>query len=75
MDAADKCIGLDLDPENKSLRRWRIVVVKAYADFQEKIVGLGHASFASLAISLDDLSEGSKFPNLLLPGEREPYGI
>ena len=68
-------IGLRPDAENGSLRRWRVVIGRAYNDFQANFPGYGPTLLASLALSVDGRTDGSNFPNMLLPTEREPYGL
>ena len=73
LDTIDARVELNL--ENGSLSNWEAVIGKAYADFQANFLGPGHNSFASSVLSVDGRSEGSNFPNLIVPGERERYGL
>ena len=75
MNAVDERIELHLDTENGSLGHWKNVIGKTYTDFQANFKGYQHNAFASFVLSGDGRSEGSNFPNLLLPSEREPYGF
>ena len=75
LDSIDARVGLNLETESGSLSRWGVVLTKAYADFQENFLGPGHTSFASAILLVDGRSEGSNFPNLIVPGERERYGL
>ena len=75
LDTIDARIGMHLDTEKGSLGHWRVVLGKTYAHFQANFLGSEHNSFASFVISMDGRSEGSNFPNLLAPSEREHWGI
>jgi hypothetical protein len=71
----DARIRLHLDTENGSLRDWRGVIKKAHTDFQANFLGSGHNSFASLVYTMDGREEGSEFPNLMLPIEKDRHGV
>jgi len=75
LDTIDTRIGLRSDGESGSLRHWRGVIGKTYADFQAKFPGYGPVLLASLAMDADGRTRGSDFPNLMVPKEREPYGL
>ena len=75
LDTIDARLGLCSDAENGLLRHWKVIIEKAYADFQENLPGFEPPSFASLVLATDGRSEGSNFPNLIEPKEREPYGL
>lgn len=75
LDTLDARIGSRSRSESEPLRRWREVIEKAYADFQEKLPGYQPSLFASLALVEDGRTEDSVFPNLMLAAEREPYGL
>ena len=75
LDTIDARIGLHLDNESGSLQHWRIVIGRVYANFRSNFLGPEHHSFASSVISVDGRSEGSDFPNLVLPSERGHYGF
>jgi hypothetical protein len=71
----DARIGLHLDTENGSLGHWRAVIRKAHTDFQANFLGSGHNEFASFVFSMDGREEGSEFPNLMLPAEKDRHGV
>ena len=57
------------------LRHWREIVAEVYADFEAK---LPHAGFPNLTVQagwVDGRAEGSRYPNLMLPGMGQRYGI
>ena len=61
--------------ENGSLGHWKTIIEKAYASFQAKLPGSEPSLFSSQVLATDGRSEGSKYPNLVLPEERERYGL
>lgn len=61
--------------DSESLRHWRVVIWKAYADLQTNSSGYGPNSLVSSVLSADGRMEGSRYPNLLLADERERYGL
>ncbi|KAF9642988.1 hypothetical protein BDM02DRAFT_1774341 [Thelephora ganbajun] len=71
----DVRIGLYPNAESGSLRHWKRVIGKTYADFQANSQGYGPTVLASLAMTVDGRTENSGFPNLVVPGERELYGF
>ena len=75
VDTIDTRIGSHLDNGDGSLQRWRMVLVKAHADFREKFLGPYYDLFNSFVVSEDGRSEGSRFPNMLLASERERFGF
>lgn len=75
LDTIDARIGLRSDDESGSLRHWKMVIERTYADFQAKCSRHGPALLASLAMSADGRTEDSGFPNLMMPSERERYGL
>ena len=75
LDTIDVRIGLCPQPESESLRYLRGVIGKVRADFQAGIVGCGPSSLVSLLLSADGRTADSKYPNLLLPTERERFGL
>ena len=76
LDTIDARIGLCSHTENGSLRYyWRGVIGKAYADLQANLAGCEPNPLVSLALSIDGRMEDSRYPNLLIAAEREPYGL
>ena len=76
LDTIDERIGLcGSDAERGSLRHRRRVIGQTYDDFRAKFSGYKPPLLASLALSVDGRTEGSSFPNLVAPEEREPYGF
>ena len=75
LDTIEVRSGLGHETENASLRCWRGVIEKAYANFQANLPGYGPTLLTSLALSVDGRTEGSSYPNLILATEREPYGL
>jgi len=75
LDTIDARLGLHLDAEKGSLRRWRMIIEKAYADFRENLPEFKPDEFACLVFATDGRSEGSNYPNLIAPEERERYGL
>lgn len=75
LDIVDVRIGLCSDAEGRPLRHWRGVIGKTYADFQANFPGYEPTLLVSLAVAMDGRAKGSNYPNLLLPTEREPYGL
>ncbi|KAF9779639.1 hypothetical protein BJ322DRAFT_1088430 [Thelephora terrestris] len=71
----DARLGLDSDAENGPLRRRKTIIAKAYDDFRANLPGFEPTSLASLVIATDGRSEDSSYPNLLVPEERERYGL
>jgi len=75
LDTIDARLGLQLDTGNGSLGYWKTIIENAYTDFQENFPGFEYNSFACLVIATDGRAEGTNFPNLAVPEEREPYGL
>ena len=75
MDTIDARIRLQFDAVNGSLLRWKTVIEDAYGDFQVGFPGFKPDSFASLVMTMDGRSEDSNYPNLVVPSERERYGL
>ena len=50
-------------------------MVEAHDDLQRRIPKFEAPVLTSLALLEDGRSEGSKYPNLMVPGARERYGI
>lgn len=56
------------------LRHWKEIVAEVYVDIEKKLP----EEIPDLAIKagwVDGRTEGSRYPNLLLPGMGERYGI
>jgi hypothetical protein len=75
LDTIDARLGLGSGAENGPLRRRKTIIEKAYDDFRANLPGFEPTSFASLVIATDGRSEDSSYPNLLVPEERERYGL
>ena len=75
LDTIHTRIELRLDGCNGSLRHWGMVIGRTYDEFQANFPVFEADSFASLVMSSDGRSEDSSFPNLVVPGERERYGL
>jgi len=75
LDTIDARLGLCSDAGNGLLRHWKMIIEKASADFRENFPGFEPPLFASLVMAADGRSEGSNFPNLIAPEERERYGL
>ena len=75
LDTIDLRIGLCPHSESRSLRYLRGVIGKVHADFQANLLGCGPASFMPLVMLMDGRTANSKYPNLLLPTERERFGL
>jgi hypothetical protein len=61
--------------EGARLWCWKEVVVEACADFERRIPKCELPILAALALLEDGRSEGSKYPSLMMPADRETYGI
>jgi hypothetical protein len=75
LDTIDARLGLQLDTEDGSLRRWKKVIERAYADLRQNLPGFEPDLFASLVFAMDGRSGETEFPNLAVPEERERYGL
>ena len=75
LDMIDIRIGSRSHVEGTSLRYWRGIIGKAYADLQVNLLRCGPSLLISLALLVDGRTEGSRYPNLLLQNERENYGF
>ena len=75
LDIVDARIESRSHAESEPLRHWRGVIGKAYTDFQANPLEYGPKPLVSLALSIDGRIEYSNYPNLLLPSERERYGL
>ena len=75
LDVIDARIGLGSNAQSGSLLRWREAISKTYADFEASFPGNEPSLLASLAVSMDGRTESSAFPNLMVPKERERYGL
>ena len=61
--------------ESVSLRRFREVVGEKHSDFQAGLPDYEPPSLLSLALLEDGTTGDSKYPNLMSPEARVPYGI
>ena len=61
--------------ESGSLRYWKGVIGKAYADLQANLPGYEPCLLGSMVMSEDGRTADSGSPNFLLHEEREPYGL
>ena len=75
LDTIDARLGLRSAAENESLGRWKITIEKAFTDFRGKCPGFAPGTLPSLVIALDGRLEGSNFPNLVVPKERERFDL
>ena len=77
LDTIEECIRLCPHSEREApqYHRWKEVIGKAYADFQANLPGYEPSLLSSLAMTVDGRTEGSNYPNLILPAERERYGL
>jgi len=57
------------------LRHWREIVARVHADFEANLPDAELPNLAVQAAWVDGRTEGSRYPNLLLPGMGERYGI
>ena len=75
LDTIDARIGSRSRAETESLRYWKGVIGKAYADFQANLPGYEPSLLGSMILSEDGRTMDSDSPNFLLHEEREPYGL
>ena len=75
LDTIDVRIGLCSQSGSGSLRYLREIIWKVHADFHANLRERGPSSFALLVPSTDGRTADSKYPNLLLPKERERFGL
>ena len=61
--------------ESGPLRYWRAAIGKAYTDTRLNPLEDGPSLLISSTLLMDGRMEGSRYPNLLLPEERAPYGL
>jgi len=57
------------------LWRWKQVVAEAYVDIERRMPKREPPVLTSLAMLEDGRSEGSRYPNLMVPTARERYGL
>jgi len=57
------------------LRHWREVVAEVCADFEAKLPDAQLPNLVIQAGFVDGRTEGSRYPNLFLPGMGQRYGI
>ena len=75
LDTINPRLGLRADEDNRQLKHWKTIIKKAYVEFQANLPGFEPPLIYSLLLAMDGHSEGSKFPNLITPQERERYGL
>ena len=75
LNTIDMRIGSRSHDESESLRYWKGVIEKAYADFQANLPGYEPCLLGSMTLSEDGRMADSEYPNFLLHEEREPYGL
>ena len=75
LDTIDVRIGMCSQAESGSLRYLRGIIWKVHADFHAGLPRRGPSSFALLVLSTDGRTADSKYPNLLLPKERERFAL
>jgi len=61
--------------QDTKLRHWRETVAGVYADFEAKLPDAGFPNLTVQARWVDGRTEESRYPNLLLPGMGQRYGI
>jgi len=66
------CLSLE---ESAQLWCWKEIVAQACVDFERRIPKCEPPILAALALLEDGRSEGSKYPNFMVPAARESYGI
>ena len=57
------------------LRRWRETVTEVYLDFVAKLPDAETPILMLRATQLDGRTEGSRYPNLMLPWVQQQYGL
>jgi hypothetical protein len=57
------------------LRHWREIVAEVYSDFAAKLPEAKLPTLTIRAQLIDGRTEESRYPNLMLPGMGEHYGI
>ncbi|KAF9646810.1 hypothetical protein BDM02DRAFT_2889392 [Thelephora ganbajun] len=58
-----------------NFRHWRKTVAEVYSDFVAKLPGAESPILSSRARQLDGRTEGSRYPNMMLPWVRQRYGL
>lgn len=65
-----------IPPErNTELRYWKQIVEKSHLDFTKRLPEAKPPALAVQAQREDGRTEGSQHPNLILPWERNRYGL
>ena len=65
-----------IPPENSAkMRHWKQVVEKLYLELAAKLPNVKTPTLARRVAGEDGRVEGSQYPNLILPWERQQYGI
>ena len=75
LDTVDTRLRVSLHAKNESLRHWKMIIEIAYTNFQANFPGFRPDPFTSLVMSSGGRSGNSNLPNLVVPGERERYGL
>jgi len=57
------------------LRRWRETVAEVHSDFVAKLPDAETPILTLYARQLDGRTEGSKYPNMMLPWVQQRYGL
>ena len=75
LDTIDALMESRSHTESRLLRYWRAAIGKAYTDTHLNPLEDGPDPLISSALSIDGRTEGSRYPNLLLPEERARHGL
>lgn len=66
----------EVTPERGTeLRRWREAVAEVYSDFVVKLPDAEPTTLTLRAFQLDGRTEGSRYPNLMLPWVWQQLGL
>ena len=71
----DARLASDTCERGTKLRHWREIVAEVYGDFEAKLPDAGYPNLVIKAGWVDGRTEGSRYPNLMLPGMGQRYGI
>lgn len=61
-------------PRGTRLRHWKQIVERLHLDFAARLPEATPPPLAVRVREEDGRTEGSQYPNLILPRERQPYG-
>ena len=75
LDTIDALVESRPHAESGPLRYWRAAIGKAYTDTHLNPLEDGPDPLISSALSIDGRTEGSRYPNLLLPEDRARHGL